>query len=83
MSSKYLRTLLLKPNLKPIQSISNVLSLERDGREGTYFKIIISAEIDGNECEPNNTRGIHCETDIFGFIEVFRYFPGLECIGCA
>lgn len=47
-------------------------------------EMLSGREIDGHKRQPDNTRGIHGKSDIFGLVEVFRYFArtvGIVCTG--
>ena len=39
---------------------------------------MISSKVDGHKRQPHNTRAVHSEGDVFGFIEVLWYFPCFE-----
>ncbi len=40
--------------------------------------IVVSSKIDGDKGEPDDAGAVHGETDIFGLVEIFGYFPRFE-----
>lgn len=49
----------------------------------TYPVIIIGAKVNWYKCQPNDTRWVHCECNVFCLIIIFRYFTCFKCIQCA
>ena len=39
---------------------------------------MVSPEEDGYKCQPHDTSWIHCESNVFSLVEVFRDFPEIE-----
>ena len=39
---------------------------------------IVCAEVDGNESEPDDTRGVHGEADVLGLVEVLGNLARLD-----
>lgn len=48
-----------------------------------YLIIVIGAEINGHERQPDDTRRVHGESDVLGLVEIFRYFSRLEGVQSA
>lgn len=45
---------------------------------GTDLVVVVGAEVDGHEGQPDDARRVHGEADVLGLIEVLRYLAGLE-----
>lgn len=45
---------------------------------GTDLVVVVGAEVDGHEGQPDDARGVHGEADVFGLVEVLRDLAGLE-----
>lgn len=43
-----------------------------------YLVIVIRSKVDGDESEPHDAGGVHGESNVFGFVEIFRYFTRFE-----
>ena len=37
---------------------------------------VCSSEVQGDKGQPDDAGRVHCEPDVLGFVEVFRYFSG-------
>lgn len=46
--------------------------------EGRRYDLVVAAEVNRHERQPDYTRGVHGEGDVFGFIEICRDVAGLE-----
>lgn len=48
-----------------------------------YLVVVDGPEVEGHECEPYDTRGVHGESDELGFVEIFRNLARLDRINRA
>lgn len=48
--------------------------------EGCCYDLVVAAKVDRHERQPDYTRGVHGEGDVFGFVEICRNVAGLEGI---
>ena len=46
--------------------------------EMSHLVVVISAEIDGDKCQPDDTSAVHGESNIFGLVEILWYFARFE-----
>ena len=52
-----------------------------DRNRGSYLEISsVCSEVDGDERQPDDTRGVHGKRDILGFVEILRDLPRLESV---
>lgn len=48
-----------------------------------HLVVVVGSKVDGNESQPHDRSGVHCEADVLGFVEVLRYFSGFKCVESA
>ena len=67
-------------DIKCIQGQANISV--RHPRNISNLMRVCCSEVERDKCQPDDAGGVHCESDVLGFVEVFRYFSGFYGIKC-
>ena len=67
-------------DIKYIQGQANI-SVRHRQNISNLMRVCCS-EIKRDKCQPDDAGGVHCESDVLGFVKVFRYFSGFYRIKC-